>query len=333
MQIIDILNEAEKITGGHYELIDEPGGDISYSDGVFVIGVGRDKTLRASGLAISDEKQVRLIAGGLKMVLEEAKKQEPVNVLSRLIFEENASVSEIYRAAEQCGISNVDRYVFLMEFEAGEEDDTDYELLKEAFVNAGQDLFFRIDFNHLLIAHAAGEDFDPKEYALMMSESVMSEAMVKVRVAYSGRKSSLPDLRTGYREACTAFKTALLGGVMPDVISYEILGMERIVSRADEATCRLFLRELYGRESLPDIDESMKVLAAEFLDNDLEISETARKLYMHRNTFIYQLDKFQKQTGLNLRNFKDAMAYRMSLMIARRLNQLEEEDSARRYMK
>ncbi len=325
MQINDILNEAENITGGHFELIDEPGGEISYSDGVFVIGIGRDKTLRASGLAISDEKQVRLLAGGLRMIFEEKKKAEPVNMLARLIFEDNAPVSEIYRAAEQCGITNVDRYVFLMEFAAGEEDDTDYELLKEAFVNASQDIFFRIDYNHFVIAHAAGEGFDPREYALMMTESVMSEAMVKVKVAYSGRKSTLPDLRQGYKETCTAFKTAMLGGVIPDVISYEILGMERIVSNTDEGTCRLFLRELYGRESLPDIDESMKTMATEFLDNDLEISETARKLFMHRNTFIYQLDKFQKQTGLNLRNFKDAMTYRMSLMIERRLKQLNEE--------
>ena len=325
MQITDILNEATSVTGGKFDLLDQPGGEISYSDGIFVIGIGKDKTLKVTGLAISDEKQVRLVAGAVRMFLEEQEKAEPINVLSRLIFEDNASVSEIYRAAEQSGIANVDRYVFLMEFETGEEDDTDYELLKEAFGNAEQDLFFRIDYNHFVLAHAAGENFDPREYAYMISDSVMSEAMVKVKVAYSGRKSTLPDLKIGYKEANTAFKTALLGGVVPDVISYEILGMERIVSGTDEATCRLFLRELYGREALPDIDESMKVLATEFLDNDLEISETARKLYMHRNTFIYQLDKFQKQTGLNLRNFKDAMAYRMSLMIVRRLEQLAEE--------
>ena len=325
MQITDIITEAENITGGHFELIDEPGGDISYSDGVFMIGVGKDKSLRVTGLAISDEKHVRLVASGMKMFFDEVKKAEPVNVLSRLIFEDNAPVSEIYRAAAQCGITDVDRYVFLMEFEVGEEDDTDYELLREAFVNADQDIFFRIDFHHLVIAHASGKDFNPREYALMMTESVMSEAMIKVKVAYSGRKTTLPDLRNGYREACIAFKTARLGGVVPDVISYEILGMERIVSDTDEDTCRLFLRELYGREALPDIDESMKALAIEFLDNDLEISETARKLYMHRNTFIYQLDKFQKQTGLNLRSFRDAMTYRMSLMIERRLAQIEDE--------
>ena len=326
MQITDILNEAEKITGGRFELIDEPGGEISYSDGVFVIGVGKDKTLRAAGLAISDEKQVRLLAGGIRMLFEEKKKAEPVNLLARLIFEDNAPVSEVYRAAEQCGITNVDRYVFLMRFEAGEEDDTDYELLKEAFGSADQDIFFRIDYNHLVIAHAAGEGFDPREYALMMTESVMSEAMVKVKVAYSGRKRTLPDLRQGYLEAYAAFNAAVLGGVVPDVISYEILGVERIVSKTDEATCRLFLKELYGHEGLPDIDDSMKAMAVEFLDNDLEISETARKLYMHRNTFIYQLDKFQKQTGLNLRNFKDAMTYKMSLMIAKRLEQLTKDE-------
>ena len=66
-------------------------------------------------------------------------------------------------------------------------------------------------------------------------------------------------------------------------------------------------------------DKEMTDTAEEFLDSSLNVSETARKLYLHRNTLIYRLDKIEKETGLNIRKFSDAITFRLITILLKTL--------------
>ena len=108
-----------------------------------------------------------------------------------------------------------------------------------------------------------------------------------------------------------------------NVIAYSSLGIGRLIYQLPMSLCEMFIHEVFGDE-VPDIfNEEINTTIQKFFENNLNISETARQLYVHRNTLVYRLDKLQKSTGLDLRVFEDAITFKIALMVVKYMKYME----------
>jgi len=158
-----------------------------------------------------------------------------------------------------------------------------------------------------------------KELALLANslvDNIHMEAMVKVRVGYGNVVQQLPELAQSFQEAKMALEVGRVFYAEYDTISYSRLGIGRLIYQLPMSLCDMFIKEVFG-EKIPDIleDEEAMTTIQKFFENNLNISETARQLYVHRNTLVYRLERIQKTIGLDIRTFDDAMTFRIAVMV------------------
>ena len=111
-----------------------------------------------------------------------------------------------------------------------------------------------------------------------------------------------------------------------DIVSYATLGIGRLIYQLPVNLCRLFIHEIFGEKIPEELDEETLSTLEKFFDNNLNVSETSRQLFLHRNTLVYRIEKLQKVTGLDVRNFDDAMTLKIALMVVNYIEYLEKQD-------
>ena len=110
------------------------------------------------------------------------------------------------------------------------------------------------------------------------------------------------------------------------IISYDTMGIGRLIYQLPPNLCRLFIQEIYGDLSPSDIDEEIMTTVNKFLENNLNVSETSRQLYIHRNTLVYRIEKLEKAIGLDMRVFEDALTFKIASMVLDYLKYLENQE-------
>ncbi len=152
--------------------------------------------------------------------------------------------------------------------------------------------------------------------AISLVDSLHMEAMVKVRVGYGNVVTQIPDISQSFQEAKMALQVGKVFYAEKDTISYSNLGIGRLIYQLPMSLCDMFIKEVFG-EKIPDVldDEEAMSTINKFFDNNLNISETARQLYVHRNTLVYRLERIEKEIGLDIRKFDDAMTFRIAVMV------------------
>ena len=153
-----------------------------------------------------------------------------------------------------------------------------------------------------------------------------TEAMANVRVSYGTIIEELKDVSQSYREAAMALDVGRIFYTERNVFSYRELGIGRLIHQLPVSLCEMFLEEVFSGKAVEQFDEETLSTVDKFFENSLNISETARQLFVHRNTLVYRLEKIQKQTGLDVRVFEDALTFKIALMVADHLKFLQEED-------
>ena len=154
------------------------------------------------------------------------------------------------------------------------------------------------------------------EIAKSLVDSLHMEAMVKVRVGYGNVVDTIPGIADSFKEAKMALEVGRVFYAEYDTISYGKLGIGRLIYQLPMSLCEMYIKEVFGDE-VPDIlnDEEVTSTINKFFENDLNISETARQLFVHRNTLVYRLERIEKAIGLDIRKFDDAMTYRIAIMV------------------
>lgn len=152
--------------------------------------------------------------------------------------------------------------------------------------------------------------------AMSLVDSLHMEAMVKVRVGYGNVANEISDIAQSFQEAKMALQVGKVFYAEKDTISYGKLGIGRLIYQLPMSLCNMFIKEVFG-EKIPDVleDEEAMSTIAKFFENNLNISETARQLYVHRNTLVYRLERIEKEIGLDIRKFDDAMTFRIAVMV------------------
>lgn len=152
--------------------------------------------------------------------------------------------------------------------------------------------------------------------AMSLVDSLHMEAMVKVRVGYGNVANEISDIAQSFQEAKMALQVGKVFYAEKDTISYGKLGIGRLIYQLPMSLCNMFIKEVFGNK-IPDVleDEEAMSTISKFFENNLNISETARQLYVHRNTLVYRLERIEKEIGLDIRKFDDAMTFRIAVMV------------------
>ena len=247
------------------------------------------------------------------------------NFIKNLLLD-NLLLVDIYSRATKLKIENgVRRVVFLIETPV-ESDMVSIEIMRELFPERQKDFVTAVDEKSIILVKEIGKkhrDEHIEAIARNIQDTLTSEAMNNVYVAIGGVVDDLKDVSASYKEARLAQEVGKIFEIDKLVVNYKKLGIGRLVYQLPLPLCRIFIDEMLQGFSIDDIDEEMFVTVQKFFENDLNVSETSRELFIHRNTLVYRLDKLQKMTRLDLRNFSDAITFKITLMVNRFLQYRE----------
>ena len=247
------------------------------------------------------------------------------NFFQNLLLD-NLLLVDIHNRAKKLHITNnVRRAILLFEMES-ESEQIASEMLSGLFTVQNGDYLTEVDENSVILIKSIEENegYEEIEEAAKTAVDMLNmEAMVKVRGSYGTIVGELKDLSRSYKEARMAMDVGRIFYAGKRVISYNELGIGRLIYQLPPSLCKMFIHEIFGREEMVEFDQEILTTINTFFDNNLNVSETARQLFVHRNTLVYRIEKLQKSTGLDIRTFEDAMTLKIALMVNAYMKELE----------
>ena len=235
---------------------------------------------------------------------------------------DNILQSDIYIKSKELHFNNEeDRIVFLLRF-TGHADILPYEMVQGLFPDKTKDYIINVGEQDIVLVKEVGENCDIHEMetlAQSIVETLNTEFYARVSVGISTVAETLKDLARAYKEARVAIEVGKVFDTDKTVISYENLGIGRLVYQLPTTLCEIFLQEVFKKGSIESLDHETLMTVQAFFENNLNVSETSRKLFVHRNTLVYRLEKIRKLTGLDLREFEHAITFKVALMVKRYL--------------
>ena len=283
-----------------------------------------DYTLMVSRIAVSEIQN---------LLVAYKEKYDRNNFFQNLLLD-NLLLVDIYNRAKKLHIDNsVPRAIIQISVESDldseETDNTASELLSGLYTAQGGDYLTAVDESSVILIKAvnAPDDYASVEEAATVAVSMLNtEAMLKVRASYGTIVTELKDLSKSYKEAKMAMDVGKIFYAEKRVISYNALGIGRLIYQLPVNLCRIFLNEIFGDVDISSIDEETLITINTFFENNLNVSETSRQLFVHRNTLVYRIEKLEKLTGLDIRNFEDALTFKISLMVSSYLKYLDTKE-------
>ena len=251
------------------------------------------------------------------------------NFFQNLLLD-NLLLVDIYNRAKKLHIEvTVPRAVFLVETRM-DKDGVVHELLKSMFSSQNGDYITAVDETSVILIKALEEGDGAEALNLTAStiaDMMNTEAMLNVKVAYGTIVSELKDVSKSYKEAKMALDVGKIFYAEKNVIAYSTLGIGRLIYQLPINLCRIFIDEIFGDRSIPDeIDDETLNTINKFFENNLNVSETSRQLFVHRNTLVYRIEKLEKTTGLDIRTFDDALTFKIALMVVNYMRYLDSLD-------
>lgn len=241
----------------------------------------------------------------------------------------NMLVVDMYNKAQKLHIEQSERVVFVIELD-GKKDTTAMELVKNLFVTKARDFVTEVDEQSIILikdTRDMGTDEELESLAAMIVDNMHAEAMVRVRVGYGNRVKNLQDIARSYQEAKMALEVGRIFYAEKEVIVYRYLGIGRLIYQLPMSLCEMFIHEVFGEE-VPDVfSEETSTTIQKFFENNLNISETARQLYVHRNTLVYRLERMERAIGLDIRRFDDAMTFKIAMMVIAHMQYVKKQEN------
>ena len=250
------------------------------------------------------------------------------NFIQNLLLD-NLLLVDIYNRAKKLHIEVEARRVVYMIETKQEKDLNARELLKTLFATRTRDFITDVDERSIILIHELREDEDYEEVeqvANMMKDMLNSEAMATVRISYGTIVNEIKQVSKSYKEAKMALDVGKIFYSEKRIIAYNTLGIGRLIYQLPISLCEMFMHEVFG-DNIPDsLDEETLTTINKFFENNLNVSETSRQLYVHRNTLVYRLEKLQKSTGLDIRKFDDALTFKIALMVVNYMKYMENQE-------
>ena len=251
------------------------------------------------------------------------------NFIKNLLLD-NLLLVDIYNRAKKLHIDiEGKRIVFIVEV-LREKEGNELERIRSLFSGkSSKDFVTAVDEKNIIVVKEISENEkyeDMQKVAEVIVGLFKTEPECKVHVAYGTPVNELKDVSRSYKEARMALDVGKIFFEEKNVVAYSTLGIGRLIYQLPIPLCKMFIKEIFGNKSPDDFDEEMLSTIDKFFENSLNVSETSRQLYIHRNTLVYRLDKLQKSTGLDLRVFEDAITFKIALMVVRYMKYMESLD-------
>ena len=250
------------------------------------------------------------------------------NFIKNLLLD-NLLLVDIYNRAKKLHIAaNARRVVFLVDT-AQEKDNASMECIRSLLGTKTGDFITAVDEKSIIVVKelASEEGYQEMEKTAKQILNVLPAEKQEVsHIAYGTIVEEIKEVSRSYKEARMAMDVGRIFFEEKNIIAYSSLGIGRLIYQLPIPLCKMFIKEIFENKSPDDFDEETLVTINKFFENSLNISETSRQLYIHRNTLVYRLDKLQKSTGLDLRVFEDAITFKIALMVVKYMKYMETLD-------
>lgn len=269
------------------------------------------------------EKMSKMLAvslGNIKNLYDE--KYDKGSFIKNIILD-NILPSDIYIKSKELHFNAEEpRVVFLIKF-FGKTDMMPFEMLQNMFPDKSKDYVISVGEHDIVLVKELKVGTEMKEIekiAINIADTLSTEFYTKVVIGISTMVENIKDLAKAYQEAQVALEVGKVFETEKNIISYENLGIGRLIYQLPTTLCEMFLQEVFKKGSLDSLDRETLMTIQCFFENNLNVSETSRKLFVHRNTLVYRLEKIRKLTGLDLREFEHAITFKVALMVRKYLD-------------
>lgn len=249
------------------------------------------------------------------------------NFIKNLLLD-NLLLIDIYNRAKKLRISlTALRAVLVVETERAE--GNIHEAVRQLLSGRSGDFVTTVDENHVVVVHELSDAEQPYAELDELSEeleTLASDSSGTLRVAYGTPVAEIREVSKSFKEAKLALDVGRIFYVDKNLIAYNSLGIGRLIYQLPLNLCRMFIAETFKGRSVEEFDAETLSTIDKFFENSLNVSETARQLFIHRNTLVYRLDKLQKSTGLDLRVFDDAITFKIAMMVVKYMEYMEKID-------
>ena len=218
--------------------------------------------------------------------------------------------------------SSVTRVVFLIRIVASN-DVSAFDVIQNLFPDKSKDFVFTISETDIVLIKEVRpniESGDLEKLAFSIADTLLSEFYTRVNIGVGTVVDNVRNLAVSFREAQIALEVGKVFDTDKSIISYENLGIARLIYHLPTNLCETFLKEVFKKGSIESLDQETLFTIQKFFENNLNVSETSRKLFVHRNTLVYRLEKIKKLTGLDLREFDHAIIFKIALMVKKYLS-------------
>ena len=247
------------------------------------------------------------------------------NFIKNLLLD-NLLLVDIYNRAKKLHIdTEVRRVIFIIETKH-EKDSSALDNVRSLLGGKAKDFVTAVDEKNIIVVkelepndgHVELERIAQNFYNLLRNDGEED-----ILIAYGTVVSDIKEVSKSYKEAKLALDVGKIFFGEKNIIAYSALGIGRLIYQLPIPLCKMFIREIFEGKSPDDFDEETLTTINKFFENNLNVSETSRHLYIHRNTLVYRLDKLQKSTGLDLRVFEDAITFKIALMVVKYMKYME----------
>lgn len=277
----------------------------------YILGLkGRNPEIKMAG---------RMAVSQLENLLFAYKEKMDKNRFIQNLLLDNLLLVDVYNQAKKMKISSEQRRVIYLIESRNENETLVLETMKGLYATGTKDFVTSVDEKHVILVKAleTTEDYpEINQIAKVIVDTLNMEAMASVRVSYGTIVEDLKDVSRSYKEADIALQVGKVFYGDKMILAYNELGIGRLIHQLPISLCEMFLKEVFGGDAQGLFEEEELTTVYTFFDNNLNISETARQLYVHRNTLVYRLEKIQKKTGLDVRVFDDALTFKIAMMVA-----------------
>lgn len=248
------------------------------------------------------------------------------NFIKNLLMD-NLLLVDIYNRAKKLHIdTEVKRVIFIIET-SHEKDSAALDNVRNLLGGKARDFVTAVDERNIIVVKELSEKDGSAEMAKMAKEmlTILREDSgdEHMHIAYGTVVNDIKEVSKSYKEAKLALDVGKIFYAERDIVAYSTLGIGRLIYQLPLPLCKMFIKEIFEGKSPDGFDEEMLSTINKFFENSLNVSETSRQLYIHRNTLVYRLDKLQKSTGLDLRVFEDAITFKIALMVVKYMKYME----------
>ena len=256
----------------------------------------------------------------LKQYYEE--KFDRGNFIKNVILD-NILPGDIYLKSRELRFNSEATRVVLLIRITDHNDAAVFDAVQNLFPDKTKDFVININEHDIAIVKEVKNNIEPKDLeklARSISDSLSTELYTHVLVGIGTTIEGIKDLARSFKEAQIALEVGKVFDTEKTIVSYDNLGIARLIYQLPTTLCDMFLREVFKRGSIESLDHETLFTIQRFFENNLNVSETSRKLFVHRNTLVYRLEKIKKLTGLDLREFDDAIVFKVALMVKKYLD-------------